>query len=150
MRVFLAGIMQGSHVEADMHPQGYRGRLRELLAAHLPEAQVYDPLADHQESIDYDDDKGKSVFLHHNQMCGEVDLLIAFVPEASMGTAIEMWEAWRNGRIVFTISPLSHNWTIRFCSHVVFPDIASFEAEVCSGALRSRLAEIRAGERRVQ
>ena len=31
MRVFLAGIMQGSHVEADMHPQGYRGRLRELL-----------------------------------------------------------------------------------------------------------------------
>jgi hypothetical protein len=132
MRVFLAGIMQGSHVEADMHPQGYRGRLRELLAAHLPEAQVYDPLVDHQKSLDYDEDKGKSVFLHHNRMCGEVDLLIAFVPEASMGTAIEMWEAWRNGRIVFTISPLSHNWTVRFCSHVVFPDIASFEAEVCS------------------
>lgn len=150
MRVFLAGIMQGSHIEAELHPQGYRGRLKQLLAEHLQEAQVYDPLADHQQSLDYDEDQGRSVFLHHNRMCGEVDLLIAFVPEASMGTAIEMWEAWRNGKIVFTISPLSHNWTIRFCSHVVFPDISSFEAEVCSGALRSRLAEIRAGERRVQ
>src|SRR5258707_14977013 len=73
MRVFLAGIMQGSHVEAAMHPQGYRGRLKELLARHLPEAEVYDPLADHQESLDYDPDKGRSVFLHHNRMCREVD-----------------------------------------------------------------------------
>ena len=143
MRVFLAGIMQGSHVGAEMHPQDYRGRLKQLLAEHLPEAHVYDPLADHQQSLDYDEDQGRSVFLHHNQMCGEVDLLIAFVPEASMGTAIEMWEAWRNGKIVFTISPLSHNWTVRFCSHVVFSDVALFEAEVCSGALRTRLAKIR-------
>ena len=62
MRVFLAGIMQGSHVGNDMHPQGYRERLRELLAAHLSEAQVYDPLADHQQSLDYDEDQGRSVF----------------------------------------------------------------------------------------
>ena len=150
MRVFLAGIMQGSHKTALLHPQGYRTRIAELLKNYFPQAEVYDPLADHQASLDYDDDQGKSVFLHHNQMCGEVDLLIAFVPEASMGTAIEMWEAWRNGRIVFTISPLAHNWTIRFCSHAVFPDIASFESEVCCGALRTRLAEIRASQRRVQ
>ena len=143
MRIFLAGIMQGSHVGSEMHPQGYRGRLKELLREHLQEAEVYDPLADHQESLDYDPDKGRAVFLHHNRMCGEVDVLIAFVPEASMGTAIEMWEAWRHGRIVVTISPLLHNWTVRFCSHVVFPDVAAFEGEVCSGALRTRLAEIR-------
>jgi hypothetical protein len=143
MRVFLAGIMQGSHLAAAIHHQGYRDRLKGLLRQHLPEATVYDPLADHQQSLDYDDEQGKSVFLHHNRMCGEIDLLIAFVPEASMGTAIEMWEAWRNGRTVITISPLVHNWTVRFCSHVVYSDEKEFEEELASGRLRDRIAERR-------
>ncbi len=142
MHIFLAGIMQGSHLGAVMHPQGYRGHLRELISRHLPDACVYDPLADHEQSLDYDADQGRSVFLHHNQMCGETDVLIAFVPEASMGTAIEMWEAWRNGRIVIAISPLSHNWTVRFCSHLLFPDVDAFEAELAGGRLRERIVEL--------
>jgi hypothetical protein len=52
-------------------------------------------------------------------MCGETDLLIAFVPEATMGTAIEMWEAARHGRVVVTISPLDLNWAVQFCSDLV-------------------------------
>lgn len=141
MHVFLAGIMQGSHLGAVMHHQGYRGRLRELLSRHLPEATVYDPLADHEQSLDYDADQGRAVFLHHNKMCGEVDVLIAFVPEASMGTAIEMWEAWRNGRVVIAISPLSHNWTVRYCSHVLYPDVEGLEADLASGELRRKIAD---------
>lgn len=142
MRIFLAGIMQGSHLGAVMHHQGYRGRLRELLGQHFPEASVYDPLADHEQSLDYEADRGREVFLHHNRMCGEIDVLIAFVPEASMGTAIEMWEAWRNGRIVVAISPLSHNWTVRFCSHVLYGDVEAFEAELQSGELQRKIAEL--------
>lgn len=147
MKLFLAGIMQGSHAGVEMHPQTYRPHLRRLLAEHLPQAEVYDPLADHKLSLDYDFDQGRAVFLHHNRMCGETDVLLAFVPEASMGTAIEMWEAWRNGRIVVTISPLAHNWSVKFCSHVLYPDIASFEAELTSGKLAERIEELRASSR---
>ena len=51
MRLFLAGIMQGSHLGQVLHRQGYRPRLKQLLADHLPDAEVYDPLADHQDSV---------------------------------------------------------------------------------------------------
>jgi hypothetical protein len=144
MRLFLAGIMQGSHAGVEMHPQVYRGHLRKLLEQHLPQVEVYDPLADHELSLDYDFDQGRSVFLHHNRMCGEIDILLAFVPEASMGTAIEMWEAWRHGRIVITISPLSHNWSVKFLSRLLYPDLAAFEAELTSGRLAERIEELRA------
>ena len=144
MHLFLAGIMQGSHAGVEMHPQVYRGHLRQLLAKHLPQAEVYDPLADHKLSLDYDFDQGRSVFLHHNRMCSETDVLLAFVPEASMGTAIEMWEAWRHGRIVITISPLAHNWSVKFLSHLLYPDLPAFEAELVSGKLAERIEELRA------
>ncbi len=139
MRFFIAGIMQGSHLGEVLHHQGYRVQLRQLLAKHFPNADIYDPLADHQDSLDYDDERGKAVFLGHNKMCGEVDVVIAFVPEASMGTAIEMWEAFRQGRMVLTISPLEHNWVVRFCSHQVFADFESFVAALEESDLRGRM-----------
>jgi hypothetical protein len=143
MRIFLAGIMQGSHLGALMHNQDYRGRLKELLVEHLPQADVYDPLADHASSLDYDADQGRSVFMHHNQMCCEVDVLIAFVPQASMGTAIEMWEAARHGRVVLTISPLELNWAIRFLSHAIYPDLETFERALVAGHVAELIAGVR-------
>ena len=142
MRLFLAGIMQGSHLGAILHHQGYRERLKTLLAAHLPGAEVYDPLADHADSLAYDDDQGRRVFLHHNQLCGQVDVLLAFVPEASMGTAIEMWEAYRHGRVVVTISPLAHNWAVKFLTHVLYSDVEAFEVALASGDLAGRLEKL--------
>ncbi|NLE75120.1 MAG: hypothetical protein GX604_10915, partial [Actinobacteria bacterium] len=47
MRFFLAGIMQGSLTEAALHGQEYRSHLKRLIEAHFPEAEVYDPLAEH-------------------------------------------------------------------------------------------------------
>ena len=142
MRFFLAGIMQGSHRGTLLHDQAYRSRLRELISRHFENAEVYDPLADHQDSLDYDDEVAREVFLRHNRMCRSVDVVIAFVPEASMGTAIEMWEAHQHGRIVIAISPLAYNWTVRFCSHEVFPDDEAFEAAVRSGRLAARIHDL--------
>jgi len=144
MRIFLAGIMQGSHLGATLHNQDYRVRLRQLLETHLPDAQLYDPLAEHTDSLDYDDARGREVFLHHNRMCGEVDVVLAFVPQASMGTAIEIWEAYRHGRIVVSISPLAHNWAIKFLSHVLYHDVEEFERALAGGQLAERLAAIAA------
>jgi len=143
MRIFLAGIMQGSHQGEVLHDQDYRCRLRALLTKHLPHAEVYDPLADHKDSINYDDDRGRRVFLDHNRMCGETDLLLAFVPEASMGTAIEMWEAYRHGRVVITIGPLKHNWAVKFLSHELYPDVETFERALVSGSLARRIEQVR-------
>ncbi len=149
MRFFIAGIMQGSHREAVLHEQGYRSHVKSLLEHHYPEADIYDPLANHQDSLDYDDAMSREVFNRHNFLCREVDVVIAFVPEASMGTAIEMWEAHEHGHgIVIAISPLSHNWAVRFCSHIIFLDIDAFEAELSSGMLEQEIARLLEEKRR--
>ena len=128
MNFFIAGIMQGSLIDPKLHTQNYRTLLSQWITDAFTEAKVYDPLTGHNDSIDYDDTTGKRTFYHHNHMCGhEIDILIAFAPEASMGTAIEMWEAYRNRKIVITISPMAHNWVIRFCSHLVLDSLESFQ-----------------------
>ncbi len=146
MRFFLAGIMQGSHTRARIHAQDYREHLAALLREHFPGSEVYDPLAEHRNSIRYAAATGREVFFMHNRMCREVDVLVAFVPEASMGTAIEMWEAHQHGAAVFTISPMKHNWAVKFLSRHIYAKLTAFEAEVRSGRLAKRIAEIRSGE----
>lgn len=132
-RVFLAGVMQGSHQEAVLHGQEYRQELVQLLKRHFPTAEVYDPLAGHRQSLGYDDARGREVFLAHNAMCAEADLLIAYLPTASMGTAIEMWEAFRHGGMVVSISAMEHNWAIKFLSHARYTDIEEFAGALARG-----------------
>jgi hypothetical protein len=143
MRIFLAGIMQGSHTEAVLHEQDYRERIKALIARHLPEAKVYDPLADHAKSLEYGERKGRDVFFHHNLMCREVDVLLAFVPSASMGTAIEMWEAYQHGAAVVTISPLKLNWAVKFLSHILYADLEEFSTALEDGSLRRAIGQFR-------
>jgi hypothetical protein len=142
MRVFLAGIMQGSHLGAVVHNQEYRARIRQLLETYLPGAELYDPGADHRSSLEYDDQQGRSVFFYHTRLCSEVDVVLAYVPEATMGTAIEMWQAYQHGKAVVTISPLAHNWVVRFLSHEVLADLDEFEEALRNGRLIHRLAEV--------
>jgi hypothetical protein len=143
MRFFLAGIMQGSLVHKALHDQDYRSHLKKLLLEHFPGSDVYDPLTDHKDSINYGPGRGKQVFFEHNRMCGEeIDVLIAFIPEASMGTAVEMWEAYRHGRVVISISPLTHNWAVKFLSHEIYPDLKACEAALASGELARKIEEV--------
>ena len=76
------------------------------------------------------------------ELGSNVDVVVAFVPEASMGTAIEMWEAHQHDRCVLTISPLSHNWAVRFLSHAVYADELAFEAALRSGQVARRIGEV--------
>lgn len=144
MRVFLAGIMQGSRSDHRLQAQDYRPRLKSLIERHLPQAEVYDPLADHGQSVQYDDEEGRRVFLHHIQMCREdVDVVVAYLPQASMGTAIEIWEAVQQGRAVIAISPLTHNWVLRFCTHATYEDEASFVGALESGEVQQVIDRVR-------
>jgi hypothetical protein len=135
MRVFLAGIMQGSHVAALVHDQTYRETLRDMVQSHWPEAEVYDPFANHATSVGYDLRRAREVFMGHVEMCRQFDLLVAYVPEASMGTAIEMWEACRHARAVVTITPLVHNWVVQITSRAVYRDHEAFAHAVRSGEI---------------
>jgi hypothetical protein len=143
MRIFLAGIMQGSHMAKALHTQDYRGQIKRLLHESLPDADVYDPLAEHRESLKYHRARGRDVFFGHNYQCRTIDVLLAYLPEASMGTAIEMWEAYHHGAAVITISPLKHNWAVKFLSHVLYADLDQFAAALRDGSLRRRIQEIR-------
>ena len=144
LRFFIAGIMQGSHSEAKLHDQSYREEVKKLIATHFPTGIVYDPLAAHDGSLNYDDATGRKVFFMHNEMCREIDVLLAFVPQASMGTAVEMWEAYTHGAAVITVSPLEINWAVRFLSHAIYPDWEAFVKAAEAGELERIIAEVRA------
>lgn len=142
MRIFLAGIMQGSFREMRLHSQEYRTILKTFLEEHLPGAEVFDPFENHQNSIHYSDEEGKKVFLGHNFLCREMDVILAFVPEASMGTAIEIWEGWLHGAAVFIITPLVQNWAVKFLSHHIYASIDELKQEVLDGQFLERVQQV--------
>lgn len=139
MDVFLAGIIQGSKVEPAIHAQDWREPVKRALAAHLPEAEVYCHYTAHPDSIAYDLERIREVFADGNRRAGACDLLIAYVPTASMGTAIEMHEAYAHGSAIVAVSPMAANWVLRAYSDCILPDLAAFEAYAASGQLRDLL-----------
>ena len=76
-------------------------------------------------------------------LAAQADLVIAYVPSASMGTAIEMWQAFRAGTPLVTISPMAANWVVRFLSDAVLPDLGAFANWVCDGGLDQALDSLR-------
>ncbi|MCC8109042.1 MAG: hypothetical protein LIQ30_08375 [Planctomycetes bacterium] len=134
LRFFIAGIIQGSLPDA-CHPQDYRREIAALLRNAFPGAEVFDPVEEYPDSIQYDDAKASAAFFDLMDRAGKADVLIAFVPEASMGTAIELWNAHHAGSYVVTVSGLTKNWVARYLSDVMLPDLPALEEYIRSGAL---------------
>jgi hypothetical protein len=125
-KIFLAGIIQGSNDDKTIHPQDYRPRIKAILNDAFPEATVYDPFDGHENSVEYDNEKGEAVFRRSLEQMYSSDLMIAYLPKASMGTAIEMWECRRRNIPIWTITGMTSNWIVRFFSDEIFEDIESF------------------------
>jgi len=140
MDVFLAGVIQGSLAEAAIHEQTWRDGIKAILQQHLPDARVYCHYSEHPESITYDLPAIRRTFAEGNRRAGQCDLLIAYLPEASMGTAIEMHEACARGAAIVAVTPLTANWVIRAYSDRIVPDVAAFEALAASGELAQLVA----------
>ena len=128
MRVFIGGVMQASNHGKALVDQNYRSRITRALLSRWPETDVLDPYALHPRSVDYDDASARETLLGMMKLAAQSDLLIAFVPTASMGTALEMYVAYERGVPVVTISPLAENWVVRSLSRRVFPDLETFLA----------------------
>ena len=135
MRVFIAGIMQGSRTDRGIDEQDYRREIARIVQQHVPGVEVLDPFELHPGSERYGPTQARQTLLELAALAGQVDVLVAYVPSASMGTALEMWNAYQSGRRIYTISPLADNWVVRSLSERVFPDMATFEAFVASGGL---------------
>jgi hypothetical protein len=135
MRVFIAGIMQGSRTNNGIVAQDYRQELARILQEHVPGVEVVDPVELHPDSVEYDAERARRTLVALAEEAGRVDALVAYVPTASMGTAVEMWQAYRGGVPVYTISPLASNWVVQSLSARVFPGVAAFRAFVADGGL---------------
>jgi len=135
MRLFIAGIMQGSRNDREIDAQDYRREIARIVHRHIPGVEVLDPLEMHPDSVNYGPERAKQTLLEMIALAGQVDVLVAYVPSASMGTAIEMWSAYQSGARIYTISPLVHNWVVCSLSERIFPDIAAFAAFVADGGL---------------
>jgi len=142
MNVFLAGIIQGSLIEATINSQHWREPIKRILASHMPKAEIYCHYSEHPNSITYGMEDIRETLTDGIKRAAECDLLIAFLPGASMGTSIEIYEAYRSGATVVTISPLAANWVIRAYSHIILNDMDAFETCVADGSL-ARLIEER-------
>jgi molybdopterin converting factor small subunit len=132
-RVFVGGIMQGSRHENTIDAQDYRHIIGQCLRSHLPHVEVIDPHELHPNSVGYDTAEARRTLVALAQTAGQADAIVVFVPEASMGTALEMWEAYRSEKPIFAVSPLVYNWVVRCLATRVFSSLEEFCAFVASG-----------------
>jgi hypothetical protein len=135
MRVFLAGIIQGSYQGLELHDQTYRDRLKAIFRAYLPDAETCCPIDMHPGGVSYAPEQQHQAFFELVETASQADLVVAYLPQASLGTAIEMWEAYHHGRRVVAITPMRENWVINLLAQAVFSDIDAFEAFVRDGGL---------------
>lgn len=134
MRFFLAGIIQGSKARG-IHAQDYRRRIKAALQEAFPHDEVFCPIEHHPNSVRYGQSIAQSTFFQLMSAAAQADAVVAYLPEASMGTAIETWEAYRAGKRIVCISPLRKNWVVQFLSHQVYDSLEDFEAAAADGRL---------------
>jgi hypothetical protein len=135
MRLFIAGIMQGSLPGTEVHSQDYRLRVKQIVNQYHPEIEVICPWELHPNSPAYGSQQARDTLLSMAELAGQCEILVAYVPQASMGTALEMCRAHDGGRAILSISPMRHNWVVQSLSDQIFETIDEFEAYVASGRL---------------
>ncbi len=139
MRIFIGGVMQASNHGKGIVDQTYRNVLADALTARWPDLEVIDPLRLHPNSVEYGDPQAKETLLELLALAGDSDLVLAYLPVASMGTALEMYSAYQQGVPVVAISPLAENWVVRAFSRRVYPDVESFMRAVDASASPAEL-----------
>ena len=140
MKVFLAGIMQGSLTELAIVSQDWRAAIREVFERRRPSAEVYCHYEAHPDSVGYDLPEIVETLEAGNRLAAESEVVVCWLPEASMGTAVEMLCAARGGAVVLTITPMAANWVVRAYSDAILPDLDALEAFLENDALE-RLIE---------
>jgi len=145
-RIFIGGIMQGPIISTPgggpaIHGQHYRARIASLVRQHYPGVEILDPFELHPNSVEYDREQAIETFLAMLEEAAAADVLIAYLPEASLGTAAEVWCAYTAGKPVYVLSPMVHNWMLWATATRILEDWDAFEAFVAQGGLAPHLSQ---------
>lgn len=135
MHIFIAGVMQGARLDDQIDEQDYRLDIVRSIKEQNPDAQITDPWALNPHSVRYDEDRARETFLTMTARAGEADILIAYLPIVSMGTAMEMWEAFRSDTYIIAVTPHVHHWAIRFTADEIVPDLETLFVLIENGHL---------------
>jgi hypothetical protein len=137
MKIYLSGVMQGSIKGHGIQKQGYRQIITDAIRRLHPDAEIFDPFAAFPNSVEFDDARAKEVLFFMADEAASADIVIAYLPEASMGTGLEMIRAYDNGKVVISITSLEKNWFIKSVSKIVFSSLDDF----CSWVQKTDLME---------
>ncbi len=138
--VFIAGVMQSNRQDSLIDDQNYRLKIAATLQKLIPDVQIIDPWAENKNSIHYDDEKARHTFLSMTVKASDADLLIAYLPRPSMGTAMEMWQAYQANTTIIAVTPFVHHWAIRFTASQILPDLDALFALLENGRFLQEIA----------
>ena len=153
---FLSGVMGGSQTASStslgipMESQDYRGQIRAAILAADAAANIVDPLemgAVRGRELGFgegkpswtDDADVRKLFAEVVDAAAAADVVVSYLPTASMGSACELHAAHAAHKTVLCIAPgaMAQNWVVRSFSARTFEDIpalAWFLKETRGGA----------------
>ncbi len=140
MKIYISGVMQGSK-DRGIQEQGYRQVIRDALKIHHPNVEIYDPLLAFPGGAEFDEHHSKQALFAMAEQAALADIVIAYLPEASMGTGLEMIRAYDNGKTIISISTLEKNWFIRAVSAKIFLSLDDFCAWIHQAHLEELIAD---------
>lgn len=156
-KVFVAGTMQGAGNGLSIGDQSYRGVIVDVVKRCWPEAECFDPSAPVRELTDaVKADRGvrdellerfsaeridldglpprvqefRGAFREMTLRARECDLLIAYIPGTtpSMGTAMEMYQAFISSVPVVAVTDLRMNLSVISTADWILPDLGALES----------------------
>ncbi len=139
MRIFIAGVMQADRTDHLIEAQEYRHQITQALRQHAPGIEIIDPFALHPNSVTYGEKQARETFHTMTRLAGTADLLIAYLPKPSMGTAMEMWQAHQAQTYIVAVTPLVHHWAVRFTANEILPDLETLLAHIANGRIPHQL-----------
>ena len=123
--IYVTGILQNSRSK-DLYPQDYRKNIVDAIKETWESAIVQCPIivgsADNKESLK----ETVKEFEQQLALLKKANIVVAYIPEPSMGSAIEIYNASLRGKYVVTISPIKTNRVVRMFSHDIYDSIESF------------------------
>jgi hypothetical protein len=128
--------MKGGIINEGLSDQSYRHKLHSLIKNIYPNAEIIGHNELYPEGVERFE---QEAFFELIKQASECDVIIAFLPMASMGTAIEIWEAYKKQKIILTVSPLNRNWSVKFLSSHIFSNMQSLESFLQKGYLNELL-----------
>ena len=139
IKIYISGILRGSR-ENEFYPQCYRKRIVDIIQKSWESAVVHCPnIKGAVSDTETLKDTAKE-FEQQLSMLKKSNIVVAYIPEASMGCAIEVYNASMRGKYVVTITPMKSNRMIRMFSHEIYDSVDSFEQACLVGKFKKDFA----------